>query len=99
MLSFLALAGSALAYNATATVESTKWVTIPCSTPTTLTYGSSTYTITKATTLTVEDCSCTHNSQIVPQATSSKAPVLVNGANAGKVGAAAGAAAVAAYFL
>lgn len=44
--------------NASTTVQ-TKWTTIPCPTPTTLTYNSKTYTVTEATTLTVEDCSCT----------------------------------------
>lgn len=44
---------------ATATVVSTAYTTIECSTPTTLTYNGATYTVTEATTLTIEDCSCT----------------------------------------
>lgn len=101
MIAALALAGSAAAYNATVTAsnEVTKWVTIPCDTPTTLTYGSSTYTVTEATTLTVEDCYCTETPKVSAVPGNSTAPPLVNGAAAGKVGAAAGVAAAVAYLL
>lgn len=113
MIAALFLAGSAAAYtNTTTTLHSTAYVTIPCSS-TTLTYGTETYTVSEATTLTLQDCSCTHNASLQKSSTaassttaapsvapaSSTAPVLANGAAAGKVGAAAGVAAAVAYLL
>ncbi|KAM0227590.1 hypothetical protein ACHAPO_011385 [Fusarium lateritium] len=41
------------------TTEVVTHLTTYCPAPTTLTYGDKTYTVTKATTLTIEDCSCT----------------------------------------
>lgn len=101
MFSVLALAGAAAAYNATTTVGSTAYVTIPCSSGQTVTYGSLTYTATQATTLTVEDCSCTASAPGVASATGSSSPsaVLANGAAAGPAAAAAGVAAAVAYLL
>ena len=110
MFSVLALAGSAAAFNATngtnstTTVQSTDYVTIPCES-TTLTYGGSTYTVSEATTLTVEDCSCTDNSAVPTAAPTgnstapSSSAVLGNGAGAVSVGAAAGVVAAVAYLL
>lgn len=99
MIAALALAGSVAAYNATVTGESTKWVTIPCDTPTTLTYGSTTFTVTEATTLTVQDCGCTETPKVRLIPGNDTVPQLVNGAAAGKIGAAAGVAAAVAYLL
>lgn len=98
MFSVLAFAGAASAYNATTTTKSTAYVTIPCSSGQTLTYGSLTTTVSEATTLTVEDCSCTASAPSVAP-TESSAPVLGNGAAAGPVAAVAGVAAAVAYLL
>lgn len=90
-----ALAGLASAYNATTTVGSTVFTTY-CPSATTFTYGTGTYTAYGETTFTIEDCSCTPSA--TPSIESSSAPVLANGAAAGKIGAAGMAAAVA-YLL
>lgn len=111
MFSVLAFASTAAAYNATTTVESTAYVTLPCSSGQTVTYGSLTYTATEATTLTVEDCSCTAgptgsaapsgSAAPTPSAaeSSESGPVLGNGAAAAKAGAVAAGAAAVAYLL
>lgn len=91
--------------NTTVTAHETKYTTIPCSTPTTVTYNSKTYTVSEATTLTVEDCQCTENPQ--PSAVASptgsspagSAPAIANGAASNKAGVAAVVAAAAYYLL
>lgn len=56
----LAFAGAAMAFsNVTYTTEIVKSIVTYCPEPTTLTHGDKTYTITKATTLTITDCPCT----------------------------------------
>ena len=105
MFSVLAFASTAAAYNATTTVESTAYVTLPCSSGQTVTYGSLTYTATEATTITVEDCSCTagHTGSAAPTPSAAESsesgPVLGNGAAAAKAGAVAAGAAAVAYLL
>jgi len=55
-----ALAGQAAAWgNVTYTTEVVTAYTTYCPEPTTLTHGDKTYTVTKATTLTISDCPCT----------------------------------------
>lgn len=58
MFGILSLAGAALAYNATTTEQKT-YTTTYCPEPTVFTYGNNTFTVTEATTLTIEDCGCT----------------------------------------
>ena len=56
----LALAAGANAFkNVTYTTEVVTAITTYCPEPTTVEYGGTTYTITKATTLTITDCPCT----------------------------------------
>lgn len=102
MFAVLTLATGALAYNATTTNGKKIFTTIECSTPTTLAIGNTTYTVTAATTLTVEDCGCTASSSIVGfsgNSTNSTSPSLVNGAQAAQVGAAAGVVAAVALLI
>lgn len=101
MSAFVAAAlfsGAFAAYNATTTVKAVNYTTIECSTPTTFAYGNSTYTVTAATTLTVEDCSCTATPKS-PATPPTSAPAVANGGVAAGVGAAAGAVAAVAYLL
>ena len=100
--------------NATATAEVTYFTTY-CPSPTTFAYGSSTYTVTEATTMTIEDCNCTKETSAatsaaqvassssknstVPAATSTSAPAVANSGIAAKVGSAAAAIAGVAMLL
>lgn len=103
MFAVLALATGALAYNATTTVQEKVYTTIECSTPTTFAYGNSTYTVTEATTLTIEDCSCTATPTVAAVAgnstSNSTSPAIVNGAQAAQVGVAAGVVAAVALLI
>lgn len=82
--------------NSTATAEVTYFTTY-CPSPTTFTHGSSTYTVSEATTLTIEDCGCTKTP--AASAPSTSAPEVANGAAAKGAAAAAGVAAPVAYLI
>jgi len=71
----LALAAGANAFkNVTYTTEVVTAITTYCPEPTTVEYGGTTYTITKATTLTITDCPCT----IKKPVTTISAPAYTN---------------------
>lgn len=95
-LALAVLSGAYAWSNSTVTAEKTYFTTY-CPSPTTFAYGSSTYTITEATTLTIEDCSCTKSKST--EATATSAPAVANGAAAQGAAAAAGVAAAVAYLI
>lgn len=84
--------------SATMTADVTYFTTY-CPSPTTFTHGSSTYTVTQATTLTIEDCGCTNATsasfpatsapQVASGSSGTSAPVVANAANSLTFGVAA----------
>lgn len=110
LLSSLALAGSAVAAFSNVTdvtvTEVVTALTTYCPEPTELTVGGKTYTVTKATTLTITDCPCTitkTSASVHPTSSHSSAADIQStySAGAGKVGVAgfAAAAGAAVYLL
>jgi len=59
-------AGAQAYSNVTYTTEVVTAYTTYCPGPTTITHGSSTYTVTSATTLTITDCPCTVTKPVIP---------------------------------
>lgn len=85
--------------NGTTVTDEVSYFTTYCPSPTTFAHGNSTYTVTAATTMTIEDCSCTASSNASSNATTtSSSPTQANGAGT-KGAAVAGVAAAIAYLI
>lgn len=104
-LALAVLTGAYAWSNSTVTAEKTYFTTY-CPSPTTFTHGTGTYTVTEATTLSIEDCDCTKSSAPTSAAASAanstvptSAPAEANGAAAKGAAAAAGVAAAVAYLI